>query len=104
LQRVAARATHLNNDNYFSNPHWIVDTPMQAKALPTPTERDNSGIYTDWEDGQTDAQTDREDLTDFEGSGRPERSPSRSRKKRESGSISRWEKLKKSLHWSEVAV
>jgi len=72
----------------------IVDTPMQAKALPTPTERDNSEIYTDWEDGQTDAQTDREGLTDFEGSGRPERSPSRSRKKRESNSISRWEKLK----------
>jgi len=54
---------------------------MQAKALPTPTERDNSEIYTDWEDGQTDAQTDCEGLMDFEGSGHPECLPSQSRKK-----------------------
>jgi hypothetical protein len=66
-----------------SSSSLIVDTPMQAKASPTPTERDNSEIYTDWEDGQTDAQTDCEGLAYFEGSGRPECSPSRFREKRE---------------------
>lgn len=73
-----------------------LDTSTPPEVFPKPTERGNSDILaTDWEDAQTDAQTDREGFTDYEGSGRPERSPSRTRKKRESGSTaSRWERLK----------
>ncbi|KAF8322139.1 hypothetical protein DL93DRAFT_2162983 [Clavulina sp. PMI_390] len=69
--------------------------PEKSLVTPVRTDRGNSDIYSEWEDGQTDAaQTDREGLTDYEG--RPERSPSRLRKKRDSGKEggSRWEKLK----------